>query len=514
MAILRYLFSFIVLFIVLFSSAFALNREVASKEEVYKTLEILKPGDTLFLKDGLYQDIQLVVNPSGKNNQPIVISAKNGGKVFFTGDAKVELRGEYIVLKDIYFKDGNRDINKWNSHGPGLVAIYGSYNRVTGCVFNAFDEANSAYITTSIPENGKVPKHCRIDHCVFTDKITFDQVINLNNRPRADKESEVLGEAMYHRIDHCFFSNPQKPGNAGGGIRIGYYRNDIGRCLVDSNLFVRQDSEAEIVTSKSQENIYYANTFLNCQGTLNFRHGDKQVALNNFFIGSDTKFGYGGMFVWGSQHIIANNYFNLQKTIKSRGNAALYLNPGPEASEHALAFNSLVVNNFFDNNQGYDINFQPLLERRKEFAAQFNLQFRFPYGHLIKGNLFVSKQGGNHQAFLGGAEENQFQDNFSAGLYRAGVHGFKELIKTGAEAYSPFAYKGYQPAQFQQIKNIEGIDLQIQEIVNKGMIGKPLTWDDVRPHWLKEIPGSYAHTAKLNPETQKKFNSVISRNNN
>src|SRR5690606_30497797 len=123
----------------------------------------------------------------------------------------------------------------------------------------------------------------------------------------------------------------------------------------------------------------YGNTFLDCQGTLNFRHGDKQVALNNFFISSDDKYGYGGMFVWGSQHIIANNYFNLKKTIKARGNAALYLNPGPEASEHALAFNSLIVNNFFDNNSGYDINFQPLLERRKEFAKESGLEFKLPY---------------------------------------------------------------------------------------------------------------------------------------
>lgn len=63
---------------------------------------------------------------------------------------------------------------------------------------------------------------------------------------------------MYHRIDHRFFSNPKKPGNAGGGIRIGYYRKDTGRCIVDSYLFMRQDSEPEIVTSKPQENVYYS----------------------------------------------------------------------------------------------------------------------------------------------------------------------------------------------------------------------------------------------------------------
>ena len=57
----------------------------------------------------------------------------------------------------------------------------------------------------------------------------------------------------------------------------------LGQCLVDSNYFERQDSEAEIITSKSQQNVYYNNVFKHCQGTLNFRHGDNQVAIANNF---------------------------------------------------------------------------------------------------------------------------------------------------------------------------------------------------------------------------------------
>lgn len=486
------------------------NIEVASKEEAYDKLALLQPGDTLLLQDGIYKDIQLVVHNMGKPKQPIVITAKNGGKVFFTGDSKVELRGEHLVLKDIYFKDGNRNPAEWQSHGPGLVALYGSYNRVTGCVFHAFDEANSAYITTSIPESGAVPKYCRIDHCVFTEKITFDQVINLNNRPRADKESKVLGEAMYHRIDHCFFANPPKPGNAGGGIRIGYYRNDIGRCLIDSNLFVRQDSEPEIITGKSQENVYYANTFLNCRGTLNFRHGDKQVALNNFFISSDNKFEYGGMFVWGSQHLIANNYFNLKRTLRSRGNAALYLNPGLENSEHALAFNTLVVNNIFDDNVGYDINFEPLLERRREFATASGRTLQLPYNIILAGNIFSSTQGEKHQVFLGSLDGNSVEKNFSMGITNNSQMRFKEVVRDNErQSYNPFAYQGYTAAQIRDIPNIEGIALNLQHMVNQGLVGQPLTWDDVRPEWLLEITGSYAHTARLDKAMQQKFNRVI-----
>jgi|GEM_PF-1057509 len=489
--------------------------EVSSVKEIYKLLPALNPGDKLLLADGIYKDIQLIVNTSGAKEQPIIIASKNPGDVFFTGDVKVELRGEHLILKDIYFKDGNRNPEKWESHGPGLVAMYGSYNRVTGCVFDAFDQANSAYINTSLTEDGKVPQHCRIDHCVFTDKITFDQVINLNNRPKADKESEVLGEAMYHRVDHCFFSNPPKPGNAGGGIRIGYYRNDIGRCLIDSNVFMRQDSEAEIITSKSQENVFYNNTFLNCRGTMNFRHGDKQVAINNFFISTDKKYGYGGMFVWGSRHIIANNYFSLQQTIAPRGSAALYLNPGPEASEHALAFDILLINNVFENNNGYAINFSPLAGRRRTFAAENKLPFKYPYAINLQGNIFFNGKGYEYDFFKADSVDAIWKNNYAYGS-ALGIAPDKGLNQqpfeiTGNNCFSLHGIS-YSPSKVTGIKPIEGIAIDINTLINNGINGKPITWDDIRPKWLKDIPGSYALNAKLTPETQQKFNEVIKAN--
>ncbi|MFD1630507.1 chondroitinase-B domain-containing protein [Pseudopedobacter beijingensis] len=480
----------------------------SSVEEVYHKVEKLRAGDTLLLDDGVYKDIKLIINHSGTPGKHIVVRAKNGGKVFFTGDAKVELRGQYIVLQDIYFKDGNRDRTQWKSHGPGLVALYNSYNRITGCVFHAFDEANSAYITTSIPESGKVPQHCRIDHCVFTDKVTFDQVINLNNRTKAEKTAKEEAVAMYHRIDHCFFSNPQKPGNAGGGIRIGYYRNDVGRCLVDSNLFVRQDSEPEIITSKSQENIYYANTFLNCQGTLNFRHGDNQIALNNFFISTDNLFGYGGMFIWGSGHTIAGNYFRLNKTLNSRGNAALYLNPGPEASEHALAFNIQLLNNVFDDNNGYAINFEPLIERRKEFSATSNLPFKQPYAITISGNVFKRQQY-NFPVFLGSPKESRLSNNYAVGYPEAENSVYGMLRSPKNNEYYPVNYK----SENYQVKNIDGIPLKVTELVNTGIKGKPLTWEEVKPLWLDEIPSEYYKKAELSSRSKAMLTRVIHQTN-
>ncbi|TKG95639.1 chloramphenicol resistance protein [Puteibacter caeruleilacunae] len=487
-------------------------KKVSSVNELTNAIASAQPGDVIGLNDGVYQDIKLVVTNSGTKDQNIIIKAINPGKAFFSGDVKVELRGEYITLDGIYFKDGARNTKEWKSHGPGLVAMYGSHNRVTNCAFHCFDQANSAYITTSLTEEGKVPQYCRIDHCSFTEKITFDQVINLNNTPKKSEEGEP-GIPMYHRIDHCFFANPQKPGNAGGGIRVGYWRKDFGRCLVDSNLFMRQDSEAEIITSKSMENVYYANTYLNCQGTMNFRHGDKQVAINNFYIGNDKKYGYGGMFVWGSNHIIASNYFELPTTREGRGSGALYLNPGAEGREHALAFNILVANNLFANNNGYSVHFNPLYDRRVDWCEEKNYKFELPRDIQFRGNVFYNDNQGrytfmkdDHPGDKGMIWNSNLAYGSKLGITKpSGINTDKFKLNRNTDGIFT---SNHRVNVTQGVYNIEGIDLDIPAKVNAGIVGKPLSWENVGPDWLKEIPGTYAVTGELAPDVQVKFDEV------
>lgn len=500
-----------VMLIVISINSFAKKIYVNNVDSVYKVVNNLKPGDSLIFKKGEYKDIQLLLKQSGTSSKPIVLIAETPGSVIFCGDVKVAMYGMYTELNGIYFTNGNRNPNEWKSHGPGLIAMYASYCRISNCAFNNFDEANSAYITTSLDEKGNVPTHCRIDHCSFTNKLTFDQVINLNNRNSPDKENKIIAPPMYHRIDHCFFSNPKKKGNAGGGIRIGYYRNALGRCLVDSNLFIRQDSEAEIITSKSMENVYYANTFLNCQGTLNFRHGDKQVAINNFFLSNDEKYkGYGGMFIWGSNHIIAGNYFSLSKTIESRGNAAIYLNPGSEGTEHALAFSSIIADNMFVNNNGYAIHFNPLDEQRKKLSKENNLSYNVPNHITLSGNTFFTNAKYNFTFFKDDYKDLNRNNQWSKNIYWGNQTDLPPL--SGLEEKQPdmVLQNGFYFLKTNNIQslvdlpnyynNIEGVALNFDEVVSNASMQKPLTIEQVIPKWMLNTLGDYYKTGKLSPE--------------
>lgn len=503
-----------------YTKALAQKIFVSNTSEACKATSALQAGDTLVFKNGSYKDIKLVLKKNGLINKPIVLIAETPGTVIFCGDVKVAMYGTYTELNGIYFTNGNRNPDQWKAHGPGLVAMYASHCRITNCAFNNFDEANSAYITTSLDEKGNVPTHCRIDHCSFTNKLTFDQVINLNNQAGPDKENPVIAPPMYHRVDHCFFSNPKKKGNAGGGIRIGYYRNALGRCLVDSNLFIRQDSEPEIVTSKSMENVYYANTILNCQGTLNFRHGDKQVAINNFYLSDDEKYnGYGGMFIWGSQHIIAGNYFSLSKTLESRGNAAIYLNTGAEGTEHALAFGSIIANNTFANNNGYAVHFNPLEEQRKKLTKENNQTYNVPHHITLSGNVFFNNKKSTYTFFKDDHKDLDRNNQWSKNTYWGNQTGIAAINGLEEKQVSMSLQNGFvfpsQDITYNSLANlpgyynkIEGIDLNFDEALKNTSKQNPLSLEVLLPKWMLTTFGDYYKTGKLSPELAERLKRI------
>ncbi len=473
---------------------------VSSVYSLFNAAKDLKPGDVIELAAGTYKDVKLVINDSGVKNNTIEVRAADGGQVFITGDSKIELRGDYVELGGIYFKDGNRKSSEWGSHGPGLVAIYGDHCRVHDCLFYAFDTVDSAYITTSLDSaTSPVPHYAHIERCAFIGKTTMDQVINLNNA-YANTADRPGGEAMYHRINNCYFSNPKKyqTNNPGGGIRIGYKRHDMGRCLVDHNLFVRQNSETEIITSKSQQNVYYKNTFKNCQGTFNFRHGDKQVAICNYLYSTDTNNDYGGMYIWGNNHIVAGNYFNITRTLAERGNSAMYFNLGIEGEleEHALAHSMLILQNDFVNTNGTDINFESLYDRRHD---TFGDDMKFPYGIKFVANRFVADpartKGVIEDSFLVAGNQT-WVDNIYNGMPLCATDKDERVIDglsfasflTPKHCEKPFSMAGKDWLSYLPYNTIEGVEidgkpLDIKSLIDNSSSMPALTSSEVGPSW-------------------------------
>ncbi|MBI9019684.1 MAG: chloramphenicol resistance protein [Verrucomicrobia bacterium] len=509
---------------------------VKSVGELESAVRKARAGQVIAVADGVYRNVELEITASGREGQPIIIRALNPGQAIISGDSSVSIHGEHVILAGFYFKDGDRDPDEWGSHGPGLVTVYSSHVRITECAFHRFDTADGGWITVTPPASGKVPEFVRIDHCSFTDKPTFDQVINLNNCDRKLWEStykKVDGAEgappMYHRVDHCYFSNPPKTGNAGGGIRIGTWRNDTGRSLVDHNLFERHDSEAEIITSKSRENIFYANTFKNCQGTLNFRHGDRQYAIHNYFLGTDELFGYGGMFIWGSDHAVVGNYFYLPRTLKDRGEACLYLNAGVAGSSHARADRNLIANNIVLGKKGSVADLTALLERRADAAKAVDERELLPTGNRFVGNVVATLDPSykpwafveNHEAMA----LQQWTDNIQrkhpldgASVTGNDVREFELVVGEGGlpmpsaefvavcrrsvsfevDSHLPVDPNALVDGKIKTLSKSPAIDLDGLEEV-----ARPLEFKDVGPSWLKENPSSYTADGAVQGELLK-----------
>jgi poly(beta-D-mannuronate) lyase len=266
-------------------TAHGAEHRVASAADIANATAHAQPGDVLVMKDGIWTDQPVVFRARGTPDKPITLRAATAGKIILTGKSSLTIDGEHLVAGGLFLKDGQLT-------GDG-VKLAGHHNRLTDCAVTGGDYKFFVHL---------FGKSNRLDHCYLAGKI--------NDHPTT--QVEVEGSYNYHRIDHNHFG-PRPPLGRNGGetIRVGYSHQSMTNSgtLVENNLFDRCDGELEIISSKSCENVYRANTFLDCAGTLTLRHGNRCIVEGNFFLGHRKK-GSGGIRVIGEDHVVINNYID------------------------------------------------------------------------------------------------------------------------------------------------------------------------------------------------------------
>ena len=75
------------------------------------TLPDFTYGNTILLNDGIYNDINITITNEGTISDPIIIKAKNFGKVFFSGKVNITISGRFIIISNIIFTNGSGNIN-------------------------------------------------------------------------------------------------------------------------------------------------------------------------------------------------------------------------------------------------------------------------------------------------------------------------------------------------------------------------------------------------------------------
>ena len=258
---------------------------VSSAAAVAAVNEKLRPGDTVVMANGEWKNQAIWFSGQGTAAKSITLRAETAGKVVLEGKSSLTVTGENVVVSGLCFKNGREATNG--------ILLEGHRCRLTDTA--VINGTYKFFLHLAGVEN-------RVDHCYLAGKTSESPTLQV----------EVGSEPNHHRIDHNWFGHRAPLGRNGGEtMRVGYSWQSMSNSatVVEENLFERCDGEIEIISSKSCENVYRRNTFLDCAGMLTLRHGNRCVVENNFFIAHHTR-GSGGIRVIGEGHKIINNYID------------------------------------------------------------------------------------------------------------------------------------------------------------------------------------------------------------
>ena len=253
----------------------------------------------MLMENGVWTDQPISFHAVGTEENPVVLLAETPGQVIITGNSKLNFSGAYIVIDGLNFSEGSPS-------SGGVIEFRRSGTRANNCRLTNTTIFN--YNPTSIGNNYKwvsmYGQDNQVDHCYFAGKnhdgATF--VIWLSEEQDRDNN---------HIIEYNYFGyRPELGFNGGETIRIGTstWSMTNSRSIVRHNVFEQCDGEIEIISNKSCENIYFNNTFIDNEGTLTLRHGERCLVEGNFFFGNGNSRA-GGVRIIGADHTIVNNYF-------------------------------------------------------------------------------------------------------------------------------------------------------------------------------------------------------------
>ena len=340
--------------------------KVASYQELSERFKESAAGDVFVLADGIYDGDPLELKANGTIEQPIVIRSENlHGAKFAT---ELQIRGNYIRIEGCQFV------------GNGWINMEGRGIRMSRCLIK---DSKARKWVRVLPGSMEI----EIDHNQFENKNS-----NIGNRSCQLLQVVVLNQNERHHIHHNLFRDiPKGTENNGNGYETvqlitkdNPFNPPPGDCnsIIEHNLFVRANGEAEIISVKSNSNIIRNNTFRACQGGLVLRHGHGNVATANVVF-ADGEEKASGIRFQGRNQVVANNYF------EGLGGYGIGMMDGTPDDLYVRVEHGIVAFNTF-------INCNKVLEIGLNHSKHPN--GTPPKGCQIVGNIFYADEGANNNS--------------------------------------------------------------------------------------------------------------------
>ncbi|MEJ6604416.1 MAG: chondroitinase-B domain-containing protein [Opitutaceae bacterium] len=290
------------------NSGLAKEWPVSSAQQFDSTLNLASPGDEIVWEDGIYSDVDLTLD-----QDRLVFRAETPGGVIFKGESKLNLTGDGNTV------NGFRYVN--SNVGPKgvILNVEGSYN-----TFTEIDLRNcrgNRYLNIRSRSQHNTFEYCNFSGFNFLPNDPSEQfyyagsaMINIITEDGFPSYATFrrcsLKDVFLHESSDVTNHEAIKVGSGAqgpGGNENETPRQWPSHCLVEYCYFENCEGDPEIITSKSEGNIYRYNTFYSCADAgLTLRNGWECVVYGNFFIGG----GRGVRVKNGSRSVIFNNYFD------------------------------------------------------------------------------------------------------------------------------------------------------------------------------------------------------------
>ncbi len=332
-----------------------------------------KAGEVIIVKDGVYPNQNLSLSGEGTATAPVVIRPETPGRVIFTGQSALRLRGNYVTLAGFHFKNGF-------SPEKYVIEMDGKHCRLTGTVVESFNPPDPDREDKWVSLKGQ---HHRVDACSFMNKTSKSVTLVVWRQK---------GVEDHHVISGNLFSGRPKGAESNGyeTIRIGSSEESESdsKTTVEKNLFEACDGEIECISVKAGANTIRNNTLLECAGTITLRHGHGSLVEGNLIAGKMKK-ETGGIRVYDSNHVIRGNAI-IGTTGRSGGAITLMSGtPAPDLNGYHRADSVAIEKNLIAANKGPAIKFDGELGKdgRTEAPTAISALGNFLSGDQAKGLL-------------------------------------------------------------------------------------------------------------------------------
>ncbi|MEP1382305.1 MAG: chondroitinase-B domain-containing protein [Paraglaciecola sp.] len=283
------------------SIATAKNFFVNSEVKLNDAIESVQAGDNIVLKNGTYKDIQIKFYGEGTEQKPITLKAETPGKVFIEGISNLHIGGDYLIVEGLHFRNGyspTKALVRFKINDEKIAF----HSKFTNNVIEEFTQLDRHVTDRWVEFWGQ---HNELSNNYITGKYNFGPtvMVELKGNQHVNNHHQI--------INNHFGPRPRKGGPHGETLQIGNSSTSMtpSYTSVEHNFFDRVSGEVEIISSKSNFNIFKNNVFFESEGSLVLRHGNYATIDGNMFIGDGESEFFGGIRVVNTGHWITNNYF-------------------------------------------------------------------------------------------------------------------------------------------------------------------------------------------------------------